>query len=32
MKPERHGAPAPEVGLRLEPAEAYFRFPSASGN
>jgi hypothetical protein len=29
---ERHGAPAPEVRVLLDPAEAYFRFPTARGN
>jgi hypothetical protein len=29
---ERHSAPGPEVRLLLDPTEAYFRFPSPSGN
>jgi hypothetical protein len=29
---ERHSTPAPEVQLRLDPTEAWFRFPAASGN
>ena len=29
---ERHGAIGPEVHLRLDPSEAYFRWPAATGN
>jgi hypothetical protein len=29
---ERHAAPAPEIQLRLDPSDAWFRFPAAYGN
>ena len=29
---ERHATEAPEVHLRLDPTEAYFRFPTSAGN
>jgi hypothetical protein len=29
---ERHGGPGPEVRLLLDPAEAYFRFPTTRTN